>query len=163
MDFEEEITDRWGAQLSQECPLPANHQPMGTNNRTEQCRCLQCGRLFRLDLAGQVVSGTAKSFHGGGDLLRPAGEASFGAANVRSRKHHDLVSIPGNKMGILQRGNLVRHFFARSAPRLSLDSISARQKRRTSAVFRTDLPSSLSKSTGRRLSTWPNSCNKASV
>src|SRR5260370_36703353 len=74
MDFEEEITDRWGAQLSQECPLPANHQPMGTNNRTEQCRCLQCGRLFRLDLAGQVVSGPAKSFHGGGECFGPPGK-----------------------------------------------------------------------------------------
>jgi hypothetical protein len=49
-------TDRQGAQLSQECPLPIHHQPIGTNNRTAQCRCLQCGRLFRLDLAIQVVS-----------------------------------------------------------------------------------------------------------
>ena len=36
---------------------------MGTNNRTAQCRCLQCGRLFRLGVAIQVVSAHPKSFH----------------------------------------------------------------------------------------------------
>ncbi len=63
-------TDRQGAQLSQECPLPANYQPTGTNNRTAQCRCLQCGRLFRLDPAVQVVSHHPRSFHSVGDLLQ---------------------------------------------------------------------------------------------
>src|SRR5258708_32389487 len=73
-----------------------------------------------------------------------AGEASFGAANVRSRKHHDLVSIPGNKMGILQRVNLVRHFCAWSVIRLALDSISALLKPMTSTGFWPDLPASVS-------------------
>jgi len=63
-------TDGQGAQLSQECSPPANYQPMGTNNRTAQCRCLQCGRLFRLDWAVQVVSGPPRSFHSVGDLLQ---------------------------------------------------------------------------------------------
>lgn len=58
-------TDKQGAQLSQECPPPINHKPIGTNNRTAQCRCLQCGRLFRLGLAMQVVQEGAKSFHAG--------------------------------------------------------------------------------------------------
>ncbi len=40
------ITDRQGAQLSQECPPPINNQSMGTNNRTAQSLC--CGRWFRL-------------------------------------------------------------------------------------------------------------------
>ncbi len=70
-------TDRQGAQLSQECPLPANYQPMGTNNCMAQCPCLQCSRLFRLDSAVGVVSGPAKSFHFGRDLLQPA-EVTFG-------------------------------------------------------------------------------------
>src|SRR5260370_15250371 len=70
-------TDRQGAQLSQECPLPANYQPMGTNNCTAQCPCLQCGRLFRLDSAVQVVCEPAKSFHFGRDFLQTA-DVTFG-------------------------------------------------------------------------------------
>lgn len=42
-------------------PPPVNHQPTGTNNRTAQC--LECGRLFRLGLATQVVSPPSNSFH----------------------------------------------------------------------------------------------------
>src|SRR5258708_31902837 len=34
------------------------------------CRCLQCGRLFRLDPAVQVVSHPPRSFHSVGDLLQ---------------------------------------------------------------------------------------------
>lgn len=64
--------DRWGAQLSQECPPPVDYQPIGTNNRTAQCRCLQCGRLFRLGLAIQVVPRHAKSFHRDGKISRDA-------------------------------------------------------------------------------------------
>src|SRR5260370_20317735 len=55
-------TDRQGAQLSQECPPPANYKPTGASSGTAQC--LECARLFRLGLAVQVVLGPAKSFHG---------------------------------------------------------------------------------------------------
>jgi hypothetical protein len=41
-------------------PPPAN-QPIRTNKRTAEC--LECGRLFRLGLAVQVVSVSIKSFH----------------------------------------------------------------------------------------------------
>src|SRR5713226_4763142 len=40
MSVEANTTDRQGAQLSQECPPPAN-QPMGTNNRTAQCHWMR--------------------------------------------------------------------------------------------------------------------------
>ncbi len=56
------------------------------------------------------------------------------------------------------------HYLAAwNVPRLTLDSISARQKRRTSFVFRTDLPSWSPSSVGRRSTKWPNSCNSAST
>src|SRR5438552_952092 len=73
-----------------------------------------------------------------------------------------LVSCPeGDAYRVL--GPLRAQRLTASAPRLTFDSTSARQKRRTSTVFCIDLPSSLSKSRGRRFSTWPNSCSKASV
>ena len=52
---------------------------------------------------------------------------------------------------------------AESAPRLALDSTSARQKRRTSLVFCTDFPSWSPSSVGRRSTRWPNSCNRARI
>ena len=52
---------------------------------------------------------------------------------------------------------------AEKAPRLALDSTSARQKRRTSFVFCTDFPSWSPSSVGRRSTRWPNSCNRARI
>jgi hypothetical protein len=65
---------------------------------------IECGRLFRLGLTVQVVSGPAESFHAWAPVL-----VWFLVAS--------------------------RQRAAKSAPRLPLDSISARQYRSTSLVF----------------------------
>ena len=112
-------TDRQGAQLSQECPLPANYQPMGTNNCTAQ-----------MSLSS----------------MRPLVPIGLGcASSVLTRQ---IVSFRQRLASACQC-----HFWTWSVALRALDSITARQTRRTSLVFCTDLPSSLLKSTGRRLST----------
>ena len=130
--------DRRGAQLSQECPPPVDNQPMGTNNRTAQCRCLQCGRLFRLGLAIQVVPPPTKSFHRakrkwpfhwarGGKVQGGRGCPRFVFLSLGLGVD---VSFRGvNRAGglaVLSRSG-AHHFAACSAPRRTLESISARQ------------------------------------
>ena len=59
--FQARIADRQGAQLSQECPH------LSTTSEWEQTAArhnvIECGRLFRLGLAMQVVSALFHSFH----------------------------------------------------------------------------------------------------
>jgi hypothetical protein len=61
MSVEAKPTDRQGAQLSQECPR------LSTTSQWEQTAArhnvFNCGRLFPLGLAAQLVSGPGQSFH----------------------------------------------------------------------------------------------------
>src|SRR6266852_5985956 len=56
------ITDRQGAQLSQECPPPINDQPMGTNNRMAQCLEMRPLVPIGLGCAGSVRNRQIVSF-----------------------------------------------------------------------------------------------------
>jgi len=60
LKFDASVTDRRGAQLSQECPH------LSTTSKWEQTAArhnvIGCGRLFRLGLAMQVVSALIHSF-----------------------------------------------------------------------------------------------------
>ncbi len=62
--------DRRGAQLSQECPLPINHQPMGTNNRKAQCRWMRSlvpiGLGYRISAGRRQIVSCQGSFFWGG-------------------------------------------------------------------------------------------------
>jgi hypothetical protein len=102
ISVETQRTDKWEAQLSQECPPPIN-APANWNKQPHGTMSIGCGRLFRLGLAVQVVSGRAKSFH----------------ARIQIFFHFSI---------------LPRWLFR------ALATISCRQKRSTSAVFRSDSP-----------------------